>query len=163
MCWKSTQGCFWGNGWNTKWLWRPVLISSLLNRQPAGDISHKPISTSHFEALSWYHLDDFPRSQHRPSLVHVGLTLPVICSTGIKQWNFLMANWDTFSASTDKRPFHHSPVPNSSRRRLQPLHQSHVQSSSLHYPQESLYYVCTLHGRGSPGVTGWVRKIRWSR
>ena len=29
-------------------------------------------------------LDDFPRSQHRPSLVHVGLTLSVIRSMGKK-------------------------------------------------------------------------------
>ena len=47
-------------------------------------------------------LDDFPRSQHRPSLVHVGFTLPVICSMGKKQWNSRKANCNKISASTEK-------------------------------------------------------------
>jgi len=34
--------------------------------------------------------------------VHAGLTLPVICSTGKKRWNFQKANWDRLSASTEK-------------------------------------------------------------
>ena len=105
-------------------------------------------------------LDDFPRSQHRPSLVHVGLTLPLICSTGKKRWHFRKVNWDKFYWA--KRS-HHSPVWHSSWWSLQLLHRSHVQSSSLHYLQGSLYYVCTLCGWGSPAVTGRLQKIRRSR
>ena len=39
-------------------------------------------------------LDDFPCSHHRPSLVHVGLTLPVVRNTCKKGRNFRKTNWD---------------------------------------------------------------------
>ena len=35
--------------------------------------------------------------------VHVGLTLPVIHSSGKKRWNFRKANWDKFSVFTETR------------------------------------------------------------
>ena len=38
-------------------------------------------------------LDDFPHRQHRPSvIVHVGLALPVICSTSKKRGTLVVLN-----------------------------------------------------------------------
>ena len=103
-------------------------------------------------------LDDFPCSQHRPSSVHVGLTLPVIRSMSKKRWNFLKANWDRFAASTEKSiPMVFqlmkltASLPEPCPKQLTPLSQG------------SSYYVRTLHGWGSPDITGQVRKIRRSR
>jgi len=42
-------------------------------------------------------LEDFPHSQHRPLLIHIGLQLPVIHSSSKKRWNFRKANWDLYS------------------------------------------------------------------
>jgi len=41
-------------------------------------------------------LDDFPHSQHRPLLIHIGLQLPIIHSSSKKRWNFRKANWDLY-------------------------------------------------------------------
>uniref|UniRef100_W5NI02 Endonuclease/exonuclease/phosphatase domain-containing protein n=1 Tax=Lepisosteus oculatus TaxID=7918 RepID=W5NI02_LEPOC len=42
-------------------------------------------------------LDEFPHSQHRPLLIHVGLQLPLIHSSAKKHWNFRKANWELYS------------------------------------------------------------------
>ena len=47
-------------------------------------------------------LSDFPHSQHRPSILHIGLTLPIIHSTPKKRWNFRKADWDGYTAATEK-------------------------------------------------------------
>ena len=80
-------------------------------------------------------LDDFPRSQHRPSLVHIGLTLShtqhvqkTVELPEVKLGQILGFYWEKHSRygiSVDD-----------------PLHQCHVQSNSLRYPQGSLYILC---------------------
>jgi len=58
--------------------------------------------------------------------VHVGLTLPVICSTGKKRWNFLKADWDRFAASTEKSipmVFQFTALPEPCPKQLTPLSQ----------------------------------------
>jgi len=47
-------------------------------------------------------LDDFPHSQHRPSVIHIGLQLPIVRGVERKRWNFRKANWATFSAATER-------------------------------------------------------------
>ena len=47
-------------------------------------------------------LDDFPHSQHRPSVIHIGLQLPVIRSTERRRWNFRKADWGGFTAETER-------------------------------------------------------------
>lgn len=47
-------------------------------------------------------LGDFPHSQHRPSVLHVGLQLPVINSMPRNRWNFRKADWDGFQAATER-------------------------------------------------------------
>uniref|UniRef100_H3BFN6 Endonuclease/exonuclease/phosphatase domain-containing protein n=1 Tax=Latimeria chalumnae TaxID=7897 RepID=H3BFN6_LATCH len=46
-------------------------------------------------------LDDFPNSQHRPSIINVGIEIPVITSTPEPRWNFKKADWETFQKSVD--------------------------------------------------------------
>ena len=47
-------------------------------------------------------LSDFPRSQHRPSALHVGLQLPIVNSMPRNRWNFRKADWDSFQAATER-------------------------------------------------------------
>jgi len=46
-------------------------------------------------------LGNFPHSQHRPSVIHIGVTLPVIHSTNNKRWNFRKADWGNFTRKTE--------------------------------------------------------------
>ncbi|KAJ8356769.1 hypothetical protein SKAU_G00195630 [Synaphobranchus kaupii] len=47
-------------------------------------------------------LDDSPHSQHRPSLIHIGLHLPIINSPRKMRWNFRKANWMKYSEALDR-------------------------------------------------------------
>lgn len=46
-------------------------------------------------------LDDFPHSQHRPVLVEIGLSIPLVTSYPRPRWNFNKANWESFSTNLD--------------------------------------------------------------
>jgi len=89
-------------------------------------------------------LDNFPRSQHRPSLVHVGLILADIRCTGKK------ANWDKFSASTEKSipivPQYGIPVDEAYSRFTIAMSKA---THSIFPSADS-----TMHEQRSPGVTG---------
>ncbi|KAG5886778.1 hypothetical protein JTB14_032269 [Gonioctena quinquepunctata] len=39
----------------------------------------------------------FPRSQHRPVIINIGIQVPVIKSTPKPRWNFRKADWATYS------------------------------------------------------------------
>ena len=47
-------------------------------------------------------LDDFPRSQHRPTLLHVGIRIPLLQSLQKPRWNFRKADWNKFAEILDK-------------------------------------------------------------
>ncbi len=47
-------------------------------------------------------LGDFPHSQHRPLLIHIGLQLPIIHGSSKKRWNFRKADWDFFSSKLER-------------------------------------------------------------
>lgn len=47
-------------------------------------------------------LPDFPHSQHRPALIEIGITIPLITSFARPRWNFQKANWELFSNNLDK-------------------------------------------------------------
>ena len=51
-------------------------------------------------------LEDFPHSQHRPSVIHVGLRLPVMRGIYKRWWNFRKADWPKYTAITE----HSSPL-----------------------------------------------------
>ncbi|KAI5720173.1 hypothetical protein M8J77_002972 [Diaphorina citri] len=44
----------------------------------------------------------FPRSQHRPILLDIGISVPLITSFPSPRWNFKKANWKEFAVSLDK-------------------------------------------------------------
>lgn len=46
-------------------------------------------------------LSKFPQSQHRPAIVNIGVTIPIIRSTLKPRWNFKKADWPKFSAKLD--------------------------------------------------------------
>lgn len=46
-------------------------------------------------------LNDFPHSQHRPTLVHIGIRIHLVQSLQKPRYNFLKANWDGFSIEMD--------------------------------------------------------------
>jgi hypothetical protein len=46
-------------------------------------------------------LGDFPHSQHRPSVTHIGLRLPVIRGIERRRWTFHKADWASFNAATE--------------------------------------------------------------
>lgn len=41
-------------------------------------------------------LDHFPKSQHRPIIITLGTTIPIINSLPLPRWNFKKAKWDLF-------------------------------------------------------------------
>jgi len=38
-------------------------------------------------------LNDFPRSQHRPIIISIGIQIPIVNSVQKPRWNFRKANW----------------------------------------------------------------------
>ena len=47
-------------------------------------------------------LDDFPHSQHRPIVIHVGIRIPLIRSLQKPRWNFRKAKWAKFSEQLEQ-------------------------------------------------------------
>lgn len=46
-------------------------------------------------------LPTFPNSQHRPVILEVGVSVPIITSTPRPRWNFRKADWETFKVKMD--------------------------------------------------------------
>lgn len=42
-------------------------------------------------------MSSFPNSQHRPVIIEVGLSIPIITSTQRPRWNFRKANWNKYA------------------------------------------------------------------
>ena len=47
-------------------------------------------------------LGDFPHSQHRPSVIHIGLQLPIIRGVKRRRWNFRKADWASYTLATER-------------------------------------------------------------
>lgn len=47
-------------------------------------------------------LQDFPHSQHRPVLIEIGTSIPLVYSHPRPRWNFKKAKWDVFAENLDK-------------------------------------------------------------
>src|SRR5206468_1625163 len=73
-----------GGSENSPDLWRVSMVAG--RSQPASGVV----------------LDDFPKSQHRPSVIHVGLTIPVIRGIEKHCWNFRKALWPKFRNTTER-------------------------------------------------------------
>jgi len=46
-------------------------------------------------------LGDFPHSQHRTSVIHIGLQLPII-RVQRRRWNFRKADWASYTLATER-------------------------------------------------------------
>ena len=57
---------------------RDTFHSARWQREYSPDLSWVSMVAGHPQPASCVVLDDFPKSQHRPSVIHVGLTIPVI-------------------------------------------------------------------------------------
>lgn len=68
------------------------------------DENDRPVATSRSV------LSDFPHSQHRPVLITIGLSLPIIRSHPRPRWNLGKANWEKFSEQLDYTLHWISPV-----------------------------------------------------
>jgi len=47
-------------------------------------------------------LGDFPHSQHRPSVTHIGLQLPIIRGVQCRRWNFRKADWASYTLAIER-------------------------------------------------------------
>jgi len=47
-------------------------------------------------------LGNFPHSQHRPSVIHIGLQLPIIRGVQRRRWNFKKADWASYTLATER-------------------------------------------------------------
>lgn len=47
-------------------------------------------------------LKEFPKSQHRPVILEMGIQIPIIKSFPKPRWNFQKADWNSFKADLDK-------------------------------------------------------------
>ena len=81
---------------------RGTFHSARWQRDYSPDLCWISMNDGHPQPASCSVLDDFPRSQHRPSVVHVGLRLPVVRGIERKRWNFRKAEWADFTAATER-------------------------------------------------------------
>lgn len=59
------------------------------------DEKHQPLPSSRRV------LPHFPHSQHRPTIIVIGITIPIVNSVPRPRWNFMRADWDSFSKDLD--------------------------------------------------------------
>uniref|UniRef100_H3AUL8 Endonuclease/exonuclease/phosphatase domain-containing protein n=1 Tax=Latimeria chalumnae TaxID=7897 RepID=H3AUL8_LATCH len=57
-------------------------------------------------------LKNFPHSQHRPSILHVGIEVPTVNSVPKPRWNFRKASWPTFTSIVEETIQRIPPSPN---------------------------------------------------
>uniref|UniRef100_H3ALS0 Endonuclease/exonuclease/phosphatase domain-containing protein n=1 Tax=Latimeria chalumnae TaxID=7897 RepID=H3ALS0_LATCH len=60
-------------------------------------------------------LKNFPHSQHRPSILHVGIEVPIVNSVPKPRWNFRKASWPTFTSIVEETIQRIPPSPNNYR------------------------------------------------
>ena len=46
-------------------------------------------------------MQDFPHSQHRPTVISIGLQIPIVESVQKPRWNFVKADWNSFKKQVD--------------------------------------------------------------
>ena len=71
---------------------RGTFRSARWNRDYSPDLCWISTVGGHPQPTSCTVLDDFPHSQHRPSVIHIGLQLPVIKGIEKRRWNFRKAD-----------------------------------------------------------------------
>lgn len=81
---------------------RGTFHSARWQRDYSPDLCWISMVDGHPQPASCTVLDDFPHSQHRPSVIHIGLRLPVIRGMEKRRWNFRKADWAEFAAATER-------------------------------------------------------------
>lgn len=81
---------------------RGTFRSARWSRDYSPDLCWVSSLDGHQQQASCTVLDDFPHSQHRPSLIHIGLQLPVFRSSGKLRWNFRKADWNKYSDTLER-------------------------------------------------------------
>uniref|UniRef100_H3A334 Endonuclease/exonuclease/phosphatase domain-containing protein n=1 Tax=Latimeria chalumnae TaxID=7897 RepID=H3A334_LATCH len=85
---------------------------------------------------SWKILKNFPHSQHRPSILHVGIEVPIVNSVPKPRWNFRKALWPTFTSIVEETIQRIPPSPNNYSRFAQLLKVSATKSIPRGYRTE---------------------------
>jgi hypothetical protein len=81
---------------------RGTFHSARWQRDYSPDLCWTSMIDGHSLPASITVLNDFPRSQHRPSVIHIGLRLPVIRGIERRRWNFRKANWASYTDATER-------------------------------------------------------------
>jgi hypothetical protein len=80
---------------------RGTFRSARWQRDYSPDLCWVSAVDGHSQPASHTVLDDFPHSQRRPSVLHVGLRLPVVRGVVKRRWNFGKADWAEFTDLTE--------------------------------------------------------------
>jgi len=83
---------------------RGTFHSARWQRDYSPDLCWISTTVGHSQPASSVVLGDFPHSQHRPSVIHIGLQLPIIRGVQQRRWNFRKADWA--SLYSRHRTFH---------------------------------------------------------
>ena len=96
----------WADENNLKLLYSPqdkgTFHSARWQRDYTPDLVFVTVSNAGVSHASRRVLSNFPRSQHRPFLVTLGITVPYVQTLPKPRWNFNKADWKLFSSYIDK-------------------------------------------------------------
>ena len=82
---------------------RGTFHSARWQRHYAPDLCWISTTVGRSQPVSSVVLGDFPHSQHRPSVIHIDLQLPIIRG-GVqrRRWNFRKADWASYTLATER-------------------------------------------------------------
>ena len=81
---------------------RGTFHSARWQRDYSPDLCWISTTVGHSQPASSVVLGDFPHSQHRPSVIHIGLQLPIIRGVQRRRWNFRKADWASYTLATER-------------------------------------------------------------
>jgi len=81
---------------------RDTLHSARWQRNYSPDFCWISTTVGRSQPASSVVLGDFPHSQHRSSVIHIGLQLPIIRGVDRKRWNFRKADWARYTLATKR-------------------------------------------------------------
>ncbi len=81
---------------------RGTFYSARWQKDYSPDLSWVTSIVDYPQPVSQTVLEDFPHSQHRPLLIHIGLQLPIIYGSSKKCWNFRKDDWDLYSSKLER-------------------------------------------------------------
>ena len=76
--------------------------SARWQRNCSPDLCWISMTDSHPQPASSMVLGDFPHSQHRLSVIHIGVQLPIIRGVQRRRWNLRKADWASYTVATER-------------------------------------------------------------